>query len=151
MYGQTPCLEMHGHSASLAPVFVTMFRPTPPASVLIGIMSSFTVVDRGNQPPYATRFVAVRVPEASAERLELSNRYLGEAEWPPSADLATLGLVVHAAPDLDTRLATCLGQGQWSGSDRFPFEDAMRLVGACDEVWLATNASSRKDDAGSMS
>ncbi|WP_052402678.1 hypothetical protein [Muricoccus aerilatus] len=141
MYGQTPCLEMHGHSAALAPVFVTLFRPTPPTTVLIGIMSSFTVIDPGNQPPYATRFVAVRTPEMASAELEASNRYLSEAEWPPSADLAALGLATSAAPEMDACMEACLGQAQWLGSDRPSSDAAMQLVSACDRTWLATSAA----------
>ncbi|MFT8244007.1 hypothetical protein [Roseomonas sp. BN140053] len=138
MYGETPCLELNGPAGSLAPVFMTLFRPTPPASVLAGLMLSFTVVDPNNQPPYATRFVAVRVPEAGLAGLEPSNRYLAPAEWPPSADLAALGLAVDAAPELNACMLDCLGQGNWSGSDRLPAAAFARLTAACDRAWLAT-------------
>lgn len=138
MYGQTPCLELHGQTTSPAPVYLTLFRPTPPASVLGGVMLSFTGVDPGNQPPYATRFLAVRVPRAARAGLEESNRYLTPAEWPPSADLAALGLAVDAAAELDACMAECLGQESTPGSVRLPAESFARLAAACDRIWLAT-------------
>ncbi|KMO36320.1 hypothetical protein ACQVP2_33050 [Methylobacterium aquaticum] len=137
MYGQTPCLAMHTVSASLAPIFVTLFRPTRPVSVLTGIMSSFTVVDPDNQPPYATRFVAVRIPPQAGHRLEAGNRYL-EAGASPASELAALGLAVAAAPDLDRRVAEYLDTGGWAGSLKGSADASGWLTIACDRVWLAT-------------
>ncbi|WP_426954681.1 hypothetical protein [Muricoccus radiodurans] len=148
MYGQTPCLELHAAVPGLAPIYMTLFRPTPPASVLAGMMLSFTVVDPDHQPPYATRFLAVRVPDAALVPLEASNRYLAAEEWPPSSDLAALGLAVGAAPELDACLAECLGDGREAGSDRLPAAAVIRLTAACDRVWLATEEASARTRAG---
>jgi hypothetical protein len=135
LYGRTLCLEMRMPSPGVAPLFCTMFRPSPPASVLAGIMCGTVAVDPTGQPPYATRVVMVRV-QAAASALEASNRYLTPSEV-PSRDLGQLGLPAADPAGLDLLIDRVLRGGEASGSDRVPVADYADLAMACDRVWLA--------------
>lgn len=136
-FGRALSLALTTVSRAVAPVFVQLSHAAPPASVLAGIMSGFTMVDPEGQPPYATRIVAVRVPEA-VEALEDSNRYLDPARESLSDDLAALGLRISDAAGLEGRLARILnpGFGQM-GSDKVPAADHAALAALCDRNWFA--------------
>lgn len=134
LYGRSLCLELHVPSPGVTPLFCTLFRPSPPASALTGLMCGAVAVDPGGQPPYATRVVMVRVRAAAAE-LETSNRYLEPAES-FSEDLGHLGLPPPHRAELDQRiLAVLQGRGA-SGGDQVPAADYAALAMVCDRLWL---------------
>lgn len=136
-YGLALCLELRLPSPGMAPLFCSLFRPSPPASVLAGIMCGTAAVHPGGQPPYATRIAMVRVPAASASTLQASNRYLGPAEWPPSGDLAALGLPVLDPAGLDAQIERFLRPGaRPPGYDQAPANEYAALAMACDRLWL---------------
>lgn len=137
LYGGALCLELRVPSPGMAPLFCSLFRPSPPASVLAGIMCATTAMHPGGQPPYATRVAMVRVPVASAAGLEASNRYLDPAEGPLSRDLAALGLPVPDPAGLDAWLDRFLRPGgDFGGCDQAPLDDYAALAMACDRSWL---------------
>ncbi|MDO9710216.1 hypothetical protein [Paracraurococcus lichenis] len=132
LFGHAMCLELRLPSPGMAPVFCTLFRPSPPASVLAGMLCGITAMDPGGQPPYATRVVMVRV---AAPDPASSNRYL-EAGDTPARDLAALGLP-GAAGRLDDLIGRILrGPGTAQGSDQVAVADYTALAMACDRFWL---------------
>jgi hypothetical protein len=131
------CLELRVPSPGMAPLFCSLFRPSPPASVLAGIMCGTTAMHPGGQPPYATRVAMVRVPAAAAAGLEASNRYLDPAGEPLSRDLAALGLPVPDPAGLDAQLDRFLRPGGvFGGCDQASPDDYAALAMACDRTWL---------------
>jgi hypothetical protein len=131
--GGSLCLDLRVPSAGVAPVFLSLFHPTPPGSALAGMMCATTAIDPAGQPPYATRIVLLRLrPD---QRPEGSNRYLeaGAASLPE--DLAQLGL---PGAELAPPLRECLeGSPGAPGSDHMPAVAYTALVAACDRHWLA--------------
>ncbi len=137
LYGRAMCLELRVPSSGMAPVFCSLFRPSPPASVLAGIMCGTTAMHPGGQPPYATRIAMVRVPAAAAAGLETSNRYLDPTEGPLSRDFAALGLPVPDPAGLDAQLDRFLRPGGgFGGCDQVSLDDFAALAMACDRNWL---------------
>lgn len=139
LFGHSLSLQLDVPTGNVAPLFCSLFRPTPPASVLAGIMCATTAIHPGGQPPYATRVVMVRVP-LTAPELEESNRYLDPGEHERlGTELGRLGLPVGLVPDLNGRLLACLrAESSWaSGSDRFPLPDYACLVDTCNRLWFA--------------
>jgi hypothetical protein len=96
---------------------MTLFPPSPPASVLAGVMSGAAFVDYLAQPA-ATRIVMIRIPQAEASAIEPSDRYLDVAVEPFSGDLAALGVPASAAEaaELDRLLHAFLWAAGESGS-----------------------------------
>jgi hypothetical protein len=88
--GRSLSIDLAGTEEQLR-LHMTLFPPSPPASVLAGVMSGTTFVDFSARPA-ATRIVMVRVPETSAGAVERSDRYVDIAEEPLSRDLAALGI-----------------------------------------------------------
>jgi hypothetical protein len=130
--GGSLCLDLRVTSSGVAPVFLSLFHPTPPGSALAGIMCATTAINPAGQPPYATRIVLLRLrPD---QRPEASNRYLeaGAASLPE--DLAQLGL---AGAELAPLLRECLeGSPGAPGSDHMPAAAYTALVAACDRHWM---------------
>ncbi|MBD0271404.1 MAG: hypothetical protein ICV73_05690 [Acetobacteraceae bacterium] len=136
-YGLALCLELRVPSPGMAPLFCSLFRPSPPTSVLAGVMCGTAAVHPGGQPPYATRIAMVRVLAAAGADLQASNRYLGPAEWPPSRDLAALGLPMPDPAALDAEINRFLRPGGGTaGCDQAPLADYAALAMACDRMWL---------------
>jgi hypothetical protein len=135
IHGRTLSLELHAPGPGNAPVFCTLFLPSPPASVLAGMMCGAVAVDPGGQPPYATRIAMLRVRAAHAG-LEASNRYLEAGEAVPG-DLAALGVEVPDGAGLGALLDQVLRAGDGvPGSDRLVAADYAALAMACDRAWL---------------
>jgi hypothetical protein len=123
-------------SPGMAPVFLSLFHPTPPASALAGMMCGTTAIDPAGQPPYATRIVLLRL--GPAQRPEASNRYLEPGAGSLAEDLSRLGL---AGPELAPLLRECLeGAPGAPGSDHMPTDAYTALTAACDRHWLADRA-----------
>jgi len=117
---------------------MTLFPPSPPASVLGGVMSGAAFVDYLAQPA-ATRIVMVRIPEAKAAAIESSDRYLDVAVEPLSGDLSTLGILAGAveAAELDRLLHAFLWAAGESGSHiEAPAAAYAELAAAVDRLVL---------------
>lgn len=143
--GRSLALVMTISPPAVPPVFCQLLLPTPPGSLLAGIMSSFAMVDPGGQPPYATRFAAVRVPR-TIEALEASNRYMEPEPMGLSHDLGRLGLSIADATGLEARLSRFLsapGEGR-SGMEQVTMADHGALAAACDRAWLDTLAAAEE-------
>ena len=141
LHGGSLCLDLRSASVGVSPVFCSLFRPSPLASVLAGLLCGSTAVHPGGQPPYATRIAMVRVPDGAVEGLERSNRYLDPAEGPLSRDLAALGLRVPASWGLDAELDRFLRPAsQAAGCDQASTADYAALAMACDRMWMDDSA-----------
>jgi hypothetical protein len=133
--------HLNSATGTFGSAFMAFFRPTPPASLLAGIISSFVAVHSGAQPPYAARLLALRVPDAASGPIEESNRYLRMDE-DPASDLAALGLPVSAAPDLSQRMTAWLRASRTqAGAHRLSPHDHVELVTRADAVWFAQRAA----------
>ena len=115
-----------------APLFCSLFLPSPPASAMSGIMSGVTYVGHAPQPS-ATRFVAVRVPHDP----ESTNRYLALEPDVLAADLTALGLRLAVPADVDACMRDLLQRassagGSWQMSD----SDQANLTAALDRPYL---------------
>jgi hypothetical protein len=119
-------------SGSAQVLTFSLFRPSPPASVLAGFMSGTTVLGPDAQPS-ATRLVAIRLPAAAA-RLRSADAYL-PLQGSVAADLTLLGLRLDD-PDIVDR---CLDEFLNSGSGRFdqiPVPTYRALADVFDRIWL---------------
>jgi len=135
------CLDLRSTSTGVSPVFCSLFRPSPLASVPAGILCGVTAVHPGGQPPYATRIAMVRVPDSGAAELERSNRYLDAADGPLSRDLAALGLRPHAAAVLDAEPDRFLRPvPEAAGCDQASIAGYAALAMACDRMWMDGSA-----------
>jgi hypothetical protein len=127
------CLDLRAPQGGGAQLLFCLFAPTPPTSVLGGLVSGLTII--GAEPePAVTRIAMVRLPASSA-RLETADAHL-----PPgaslAADLAALGFAMDA-PDLaDRTLAAFLTDGPGGGIDRLPTAAYHALVELFDRQWL---------------
>ena len=147
--GSALFLNLDLPSDAFAPVFFSLFRPAPPASVLVGLMTGATVMYPGSQPPYGCRAVLVRVPKLFAE-LEHSSRYMERPGETPAGDLAALGLAVAERGPLDCELDRLLRPlpGR-PGTDQVAAADYALLAAACDRLWLSSLDTQRSDPAAS--
>jgi hypothetical protein len=139
LFGRAMCFQLPAPNVGMAPLFFSLYLPTPPASVLAGVMCSTAAIDPSGQPPYAVRIVLVRVPPSAIAGLEASNRYLNPAE-PLSRDLAEIGAVAGDPPPdgLDELLATVLRRSEPDGQLRLPVEDYERLTQVFDRSLIET-------------
>ncbi len=144
-------MALYSATGTVGPVFIGVFRPTPPASLLAGIIMSFAAVHPGGQPPYAARLLAVRVPDKAAGTIEGSNRYLAQGES-PGRDLRALGLRVDTVPDMPARMAEWLAGDAWpwAGSDRLSPSDHADLVDRGDRLWLGSAHAGGNGDPGGL-
>jgi hypothetical protein len=105
--------------------------PTPPVSILAGLMCGATIIGPAAQPS-VTRIAMVRLPAASP-RLSATEAYL-----PPQGsiaeDLVALGLAIVDPAAVDRHLAAFLAAG--SGLDQIPANDYQPLVESLDRAWL---------------
>jgi hypothetical protein len=127
----------------VAPAFLMLFPPTPPTSVLAGMLCNTVVVHPGNQPPFATRFVAIRVPPSAEDQLAASSGYIDATlQHPISDDLRRLGL--HSEDDADVEgriLAVLRGRSNGPpGSDQVAHAEFAGLAAALDQFWLRSRA-----------
>jgi hypothetical protein len=94
-------------------VSMYLFVPGALAGVLAGVASGASWFDPDPQPA-ASRIVLVRIPGATAEELEATNRYFDPTR-PLSSDLAALGVPAAALAGLDALLAEFLRSDHPSG------------------------------------
>jgi hypothetical protein len=119
--------------AGASPLFMSLYRPGPPASVLCGMLSGSA--EMGTEPrPSACRLAVVRVPGEPAS----TNRYMNPAHGALAADLRTLGLCLPEAEDLDEVLHNFL-LGSTGGPDQVAAAEQARLAAMLDRAWLETS------------
>lgn len=136
LHGRAMCLDLHTlNREDLAPVFCSLFLPSPPASLLLGMLCGTVAVHPGGQPPYATRIAMLRVPPGGAATLEESNRYLDAAPGALAAELDRLGFPSPGIADGLERLLHPEGIAG-AATDQVPPEDYAALAGLCDRAWL---------------
>ncbi len=115
-------------------LYLALFPPSSPVSILGGLLSGATLIGRDPQPS-VSRIAVVRLPETSAPALRESEAYL-PAQASVADDLARLGLAVTDPATVDRRLAEFLdGGGQ--GLDQISLSTYGALVELFDRTWLA--------------
>ncbi|MFO1082043.1 MAG: hypothetical protein U1E23_15605 [Reyranellaceae bacterium] len=110
-----------------------LFPPTPPVSVLGGLMFGTTLIGPDAQPS-VSRVVMVRLPEPSS-RLQSEESYL-PADASLAEDLLALGLPIHEPAAVDRCLARFLGDGGGHGMDQVPASGYRELIELFDRAWL---------------
>ncbi|MFL1461876.1 hypothetical protein ACI6QG_06715 [Roseococcus sp. DSY-14] len=139
--GRALTLALHAQcSAGTSPLCFSLVLPAPPASLLAGIMTGFTMIDPAGQPPYATRVAMVRVPAPSAA-VASSGGYMEAAPAAIARDLAAQGLAGSGGRELGALLLAFLRAGAGGGTIRLPAEEHAALAAACDRAWLDTLAA----------
>jgi hypothetical protein len=132
-------------SVNAAPLFVSASTPSPPASVLLGILTGVTMM--GPDPrPSATRIAMVRVP-ARPERLEASGRYLLPDEGSIVGDLAGLGLRMPGPAAVDRLMRDFLRPDPGATFDQVRHEEVARLTAELDRGLVADPRHGRDDAA----
>jgi hypothetical protein len=131
-------MQLTNPAGTFAPVQIGVFRPTPPSSLLVGVVSSFVAIHSGSQPPYAARLVAVRVPGHADAPIEASNRYMPPTEEEIAFDLDGIGLPTEAAAELPRLMAAWLmARSDRAGGDQLSADDHTRLAELGDRLWIA--------------
>jgi len=132
--GRTLHLDVR-EEGSGAPLFLSLFLPAPPASVLTGLLSGATIV--GPEPePSVSRFAAIRVA-AAAPHLERSNRYMAPTATQIADDLRALGVDPPRLEAAVGVLRRFLGSSRFAGFDQTPAAAQARLVAFFDHAHLA--------------
>lgn len=113
-----------------------LFPPTPPASVLGGVMCGVTCLGPA-PPPSATRVVAVKLPPDAGPSPQALDTYLPPGAS-PAADLAALGLPLgRLHHPVDLAFAGFLSEGSGRcGVDQAPTGAFRALVDLLDRHWL---------------
>ena len=114
-----------------SPVFISLFLPGPPASVMCGVMSGATLVGPESLPS-TTRMVVVRVPADATS----SNRYLAPTPGALSNDLQTIGLPLAHPIGVDAAIRELLAGGSEDGLNQIPASEQVRLTSLLDETYL---------------
>jgi hypothetical protein len=114
-----------------------LFPPTPPASVLGGMMCGVTCLGPA-PPPSATRIVAVKLPPSARLSPQALDVYLPSGAS-IAADLGALGLPLDEPLAANRALAAFLtgGDKEGDGIDRAPAGAFQALVNLFDRHWLA--------------
>jgi hypothetical protein len=105
--------------------------PTPPVSVVAGLMCGVTIIGHAAQPS-VTRIAMVKLPAASL-RLSAAEAYL-PAQGSIAEDLAALGLAILDPAAVDRHLAAFLAAG--TGLDQIPAGEYQPMVETLDRAWL---------------
>lgn len=131
--GRAMHLDLH-ETGGNGRMFFCLSLPTPPASVLAGLMCGATIIDPDAQPS-VTRIVMVRLP-APSMRLRSAVAYL-----PPQTsvadDLASLGLHLPHPAAVDEGIGKFLTGGHEWGFDQTGSPSYRALVDLFDPIWLA--------------
>ncbi|MCO6417410.1 hypothetical protein JYK14_14735 [Siccirubricoccus sp. KC 17139] len=140
--GRALTLALTTGSSGVPPAVLQLLLPTPPGSLLTGLLTSFAMMDPSGQPPYASRIAIVRVP-CVVTAVEATNRYMESEPMPFARDLVTLGLDVADAAALDALLDRFLRapREHGLGMERITMADHVALASACDRIWLDTVAT----------
>ena len=108
-----------------------LMPPSPPVSILAGLMCGATIIGPSGQPS-VTRIVMVRLP-ATSLRLSSAEAYL-PAESSIAEDLVALGLAIVDTAAVDRHLGAFLAAP--SGLDQIADSDYHPLVDSLDQAWL---------------
>jgi hypothetical protein len=114
-----------------SPVFISLFLPGPPVSVMCGVMSGATLVGPESLPS-TTRMVVVRVPGDATS----SNRYLALAPGALGNDLQTIGLPLADPAGVDAAMREILSNGGENGLNQVPASQQVRLTLLLDKTYL---------------
>ncbi len=117
-------------STAGSPLFMSLFLPGPPASVLCGVMSGTTLVGP-EALPSTTRLVAVRVPRPAVA----SHGYFLPKSGTISADLLAHGLPLGDPDAVDALMRNVL-LAQGTGLDQVPASSQADLAAALDQSYL---------------
>ncbi len=123
---------------SEVPLFMTLFHPTPPASVLAGFLCGATFVGH-DQRPSATRILAARLPAATVPTPR-TDRYL-EAGESVAADLEAGGLRLAAPAEVDAQIAGFLADSPGGGLDQIDAPTYGGLVDLFDRLLIGRGAA----------
>ncbi|MEJ8571838.1 hypothetical protein [Microbaculum marinum] len=132
MAGSSLFMHMR-ETGGLRHVFFSLFAPTPPVSVLAGLMCGTTIIDPEARPS-ATRIVMIRLPAPSG-RLRSEVAYLAE-DTSIAADLMSLGASIADPATADTQLTAFLAGGRGGGLDQISAAAYRGLVDIFDPAWL---------------
>lgn len=114
-----------------SPLFISLFLPGPPASVLCGVMSGATIV--GPEPrPSTTRMAVVRVSADAGA----SNRYMKLTPSAVAGDLVALGLALAEPSEVGALIRDFLLSGSDGGLEQVTASDQARLSSALDVAYL---------------
>ena len=113
-----------------------LFVPGALANVLAGVASGASWFDADPQPA-ASRLVLIRIPGATAEELEASNRYV-DATQPLSGDLAALGIPAGALAGVDALLEGFLRGDDASGCIKTDRGKYSQLALAIDRLFIGS-------------
>jgi len=112
----------------------SLFLPSPPVSVLGGLMFGTTLIGPDAQPS-VTRAVVIRLASANA-RLRSDEAYLAPGVS-LSGDLEALGLPIDDPVAVDDCLASFLGGSGRDGIDQVPAAAYRELIDLFDRIWLS--------------
>ncbi|WP_246675122.1 hypothetical protein [Mesorhizobium sp. B2-5-3] len=115
-------------------MFFCLSLPTPPASVLAGLMCGATIIGPDAQPS-VTRIVMIRLP-APSMRLRSAVAYL-PSQTSIAGDLASLGLRIPDPAAVDDGVGAFLTGGHEAGLDQVQSPCHRALVDLFDPIWLA--------------
>jgi hypothetical protein len=137
--GRSLYLLLHEQGSDM-PLFFTLFRPAPPASVLAGLVSGATFV--GHDPrPSVSRILMIRQP-GTGEAGPQNERYM-EAGESIAADLGTLGLEIADPDEVDARVDAFLRGATAAGLDQAVAEDYGALVALFDRLAIGTRTAAQ--------
>lgn len=111
-----------------------LFSPTPPASVLAGLMCGATIIDPDAQPS-VTRMVMVRLP-APSMRLRSTVAYL-DPQTTVAGDLASLGLQIPDSAAVDQGIGAFLAGSRRGGLDQVDSPSYRSLVDLFNPICFA--------------
>lgn len=117
---------------------MSIFRPMPPVSVMVGYFIGVTTFLSPDMELTASRIVFIRLPPASVRRSTAA--HLAE-DASMAADLATLGLPVQNPAEVDRRLGAFLMTGHDRGIDRIAADQYAALTELFDRNWLSEFAA----------
>ena len=126
-------LEVRDATGSAQVLTFCLFPPTPPASVLGGLMMGTTLIGPEAQPS-VSRVIMVRLPPAKP-RQGSRDAYL-PTQGSIAEDLGALGLHIQQAATLDQSMGEFLNGGRGS-FDQVPVSAYRALVDLFDRTWLA--------------
>jgi len=130
-------LEVGDESGTVQFLNFCLFPPTPPASVLGGLMVGTTLIGPDAQPS-VTRVVIVRLP-GQAKALRTAPAYL-PSQGSLAEDLQSLGMPVENASEIDEHLGAFLNGGG-GVFDQVSAASYRALVELFDRSWLTHTAS----------
>ena len=126
-------LEVRDATGSAQLLTFCLFPPTPPASVLGGLMMGTTLIGPEAQPS-VSRVIMVRLPPAKP-RPGSRDAYL-PTQGSIAEDLGALGLHIQEVATLDQSMGEFLNGGRGS-FDQVPVSAYRALVDLFDRIWLA--------------